>query len=144
MTVYTKADAIINTIIEWFEENQEVFTDCIEELDNYNGYLGDERYYDMYDLEEFVNGGNVIDWLNRAYFGHDENNADSSFCPNRDYFRFNGYGNLISSDWKDYSDMLDVWAVKDMNDNRQYIDTIEQYSELAKMFDSLEEAEVEA
>ena len=44
MTVYTKADAIINTIIEWFEENQEVFTYCIEELDNYNGYLGDERY----------------------------------------------------------------------------------------------------
>lgn len=30
-------------IIAWFKENEEVFNDCIEELDSYNGYLGDDR-----------------------------------------------------------------------------------------------------
>lgn len=144
MTVYTKADAAVDAIIEWFEENQEAFTECIEELDCYDGYLGDERYYSMCDLEEFVRGGDVIYWLNRAYFGHDENDTNSSFNPNRDYFRFNGYGNLVSSDWKDYSDMIDKWAVERLSQERYHLLSIEDYDELAKLFDALEEAETEA
>lgn len=143
MTIYTQADKAIDAIIEWFESNQEIFSDCIEELDNYNGYLGDDRYEEMYLLDEIFKGSSedVTYWLNRAYYGHDENNGDySSFNPNRDYFRFNGYGNLVSSDWKDYSDFIDRWAIEDMSENRRWIDTIEQYDELAELFDALENA----
>lgn len=140
MTIYTKEDKVIDAIVAWFEENQEIFSDCIEELDSYNGYLGDERFYEMYMLEEFARDGDVIEWLNRAYFGSDEGNSGTSFNPNRNYFRFNGYGNLVSSDWKDYSDLLDKWAVEDMSKNRRYVDSIEEYEELAELFDELETA----
>lgn len=33
-------EVIIADIINYFEENKEVFANCIEQLDNYNGYLG--------------------------------------------------------------------------------------------------------
>lgn len=141
---------IIEKIIEYFEENEEVFNSCIEELDSYNSYLGDDRYYEMEMLSEFYSGTDPINLLNRAYFGRDDENwhTDShgrkiydSFNPNRDYFRFNGYGNLVSSNYKDYSDKLDHYAVEDMSENRQYIDTIEEHEELAALFDELEEVE---
>ena len=38
---------ITKEIIEYFKNNEEIFNECIEELDNYNGYLGDNRYYFM-------------------------------------------------------------------------------------------------
>lgn len=141
---------IIEKIIEYFEENEDVFNSCIEELDSYNSYLGDDRYYEMEMLSEFYSGTDPINLLNRAYFGRDDENwhTDShgrkiydSFNPNRDYFRFNGYGNLVSSNYKDYSDKLDHYAVEDMSENRQYIDTIEEHEELAALFDELEEVE---
>lgn len=34
--------AIIADILAYFKENEEVFNNCIEELDSYNGYLGDD------------------------------------------------------------------------------------------------------
>ena len=37
-------------IIIYFKEHEELFNDCIEELDSYNGYLGDNRYYCMDEL----------------------------------------------------------------------------------------------
>lgn len=64
-----------------------------------------------------------------------------AFNPNRDYFYFNGYGNLISSDYKDYSDKLDEYAIEEMSENRNYIDSIENDDTLAELFDELEEIE---
>lgn len=141
---------IMQAIIDYFKNNEEAFTSCIEELDWYNGYLGDNRYYNMEDLAEIYSGVDPIEILNRAYFGHDEDSyiTDNygekhydAFNPNRDYFTFNGYGNLVSSDWKDYSYLLDNWAVSEMAENRRYIDSIEYDEALAGLFDALEAAE---
>lgn len=134
-------------IIAYFEENKELFNSCIEELDGYNGYLGDDRYYDMEELNELFCDTPTIDLLNRAFFGHDEdtwttdsrgNREYGPFNPNRDYFTFNGYGNLVSSNHKDYSGFLDTYAVESMAENRSYIDTIESDEELSALFDELE------
>ena len=138
----------IKKIIEYFEENEEIFNSCIEELDSYNGYLNDDRYYDMECLNDFYNGCDPIELLNRAYFGYDADNwytdghgnkIYGAFNPNRDYFTYNGYGNLISTDYKDYSSHLDTYAIEEMSENRSYIDTIEDDEELSALFDELEE-----
>lgn len=137
----------INAIIEYFKENEETFNDCIEELDAYNGFLADDRYYNMEDLDEFFSDTPLIDLLNRAFFGHDNETwtTDGSghktygpFNPNRDYFTFNGYGNFVSANYKDYSTHLDKYAVEDMLEHREYIDTIENDDELSALFDALE------
>ena len=39
------AEEITRDIVEYFKNNEEIYKDCMEELDGYNGYLGDSRYY---------------------------------------------------------------------------------------------------
>lgn len=141
----------LEKIIAYFKENEDAFNDCIEELDNYNGYLADDRYYPMEDLNEiYYHGKDVIEILSRAFYGYDENNwiidnygekHHAEFNPNREFFRYNGYGNLVSSDYKDYSDHIDEYAIKSMSENRQWIETIDNEPELSELFDELEETE---
>ncbi len=134
-------------IIAYFNENEEIFNSCIEELDGYNGYLNDNRYYSMDELNEFYTGTEPMELLNRVFYGHDDDTytTDSSgnktygeFNPNREYFYYNGYGNLISSDYKDYSAYLDEYAIQAMSENRYYIDSIDDDPELSTLFDELE------
>ena len=124
----------------------------MEELDGYNGYLGDNRYYSMDELDEFYRDSDPLEILRRAYYGRDDDTwtTDSSgnktyeeFNPNRDYFYYNGYGNLVSSDYKDYSAHLDHYAIEAMNENRSYIDSIDNDEELTALFDELEQDENE-
>ena len=141
-------------IIAYFEENEELFDECIEELDSYNGYLGDDRYYEMEMLDEFYSGQNPTEILTRAYYGHDDetftidsdgtkNYSMSTFNPNRNYFYFNGYGNLVSSDYKDYSCFLNEETIDSMSDNRTRLDSIDSDLDLAILFDELEKEETE-
>ena len=137
----------INAIIEYFKDNEETFNDCIESLDSYNGYLADDRIYSMDELPEFFSNDDIMNILNRAFFGRDDEEwyADErgekhygSFNPNREYFYFNGYGNLVSCNYKDYSAFLDNYAVESMAEHRQYIWEIEHDDELKELFDALE------
>lgn len=136
-------------IIAYFENNEDIFNDCMEELDSYNGYLNDDRYFSMDELDELYNGTEPSELLRRAFFGYDEetyttdgsgNKIYGAFNPNRDYSRYNGYGNLVSSDYKDYSAYLDLYAIEAMNENRNYIDSIDNDEELTALFDELEAA----
>jgi hypothetical protein len=116
-------------LMELFENNEDLFNNTIEELDNYNGYLGDDRYYNMDDLPELLYGKDIIVLLNMAYFGDDENyHTDEygrkhyeSFNPNRKYFYFNGYGNLCSATYKDYSYKLDDYFVNSLLENYHHL-----------------------
>lgn len=145
-------EEITADIIEYFENNEDIFNDCIEELDSYNGYLGDDRYYSMDELDELHNGIEPSELLRRAFYGYDEetyttdrdgNKTYGAFNPNRDYFRYNGYGNLVSADYKDYSGMLEPFAIEVMSENRCYIDSIDDNEELTALFDELEQDENE-
>ena len=145
-------ETTIKKIIEFFNENEDLFNSCMEELDSYNGYLGDDRYYSMDELDEFYNGTEPLEILRRAYYGRDDdtyttdsngNRTYGEFNPNRDYFYYNGYGNLVSSDYKDYTAHLDEYAIEAMSENRPYIDTIADDDELTALFDELEQDENE-
>lgn len=149
-TIKRTAEEVTADIIEFFENNEDIYNEAIEELDRYNGYLGDDRYFSMDELDELYSGTEPSEILRRAFFGYDEetyttdrdgNKTYGAFNPNRDYFRYNGYGNLVSADYKDYSGQLDKYAVESMSENRRYIDSIERSDELAALFDELEEVE---
>lgn len=137
----------VEKIIHFFNVNEEVFNQCIEELDAYNDYLGDDRYYSMNELDDFYIGTELNEILNRAFFGYDEDTytMDNSgsmkhgqFNPNREFFRYNGYGNLVSAEYKDYSALLDKYTVGAMAENKDYIDTINDTPELLELFNSYE------
>ena len=143
----------LKNIIEYFEQNEDIFNDCIEDLDSYNGCLGDDRIYSMDELDELYNGQEPTEILRRAFYGYDAEtwHTDSHgekeygpFCPNRDYFTFHGYGNFVSMDYKDYSDHLDEWAVEAMAENRGNLYYIDHNSDLSELFDELDAADQEA
>ena len=142
-----KKEQITNKIIEFFNNNEDLFNECIEELDSYNGYLNDDRYYYMEDLNEFYNDVEPIELLYRVFYGYDAdsytfdssgNKTHDAFNPNREYFKYNGYGNLVSTNYKDYSDKLDDYFMDELLENRQYIYSLEDNEELTQLFDDLE------
>lgn len=152
---------IFRQVLEYFQDNEDEFIDAIEELDSYNGYLGDDRYYSMDELAENYIGmfsynpyssrnqhNEAIEQfenlLNRIYYGYDADNwtTDSSgektygaFCPNRDYYYYNGYGNLISTDYKDYSDKLDDYFIESLYENKEHLSLP---CDVEDMFDQLD------
>lgn len=144
------AEKITNEIIAYFQEHEDTYNEAAEELDAYNGYLGDDRYYSMDELNGFYNGTDPSEILARAFYGYDEetwttdasgNREYGAFNPNREYFRYNGYGNLVSANYKDYSGLLDHYIIENMLKNRNYIDTIDDTPELSELFDELENAD---
>lgn len=147
------SEEVTADIIAFFKDNEDIFNEAIEELDDYNGYLGDDRYYAMDKLDDLYSRTEPSKILRLAFYGYDEeiyitdesgNREYEQFNPNRDYFRYNGYGNLVSADYKDYAGYLgylDKYAIKAMSENRRYINSIEQSDELAALFDELENTE---
>lgn len=107
-------EQIIEKIKEILADNEEIFNELCEALDSWNGFLGDDRYYPMdefYELNQPIGQESFDNLMNRIYYGHDEDNFtyDSSgnksygcFNPNRDWFKYDGYGNLVSTDYKEY------------------------------------------
>ena len=148
-TTRTRAE-IIADILKYYKEDENAFINSIEELSDYNGYLGDDRWEDMEELNELYRGEDPIELLNRAFYGYDADtwHTDShgekeygAFNPSRDYFRFNGYGNLVSSDYKDYSDYCDESTVEELEREYYRLDTICDNDELNELFEELENAE---
>lgn len=106
----------------------------------------------METLNEFYNGVEPTEILTRAYYGRDDESwhtnghgekEHGAFNPNRDYFYYNGYGNLVSANYKDYSAYLDENTVQEMSDYRNHIDSIDDDYDLAELFDELEQDEEE-
>ena len=134
-----RVEELKDEILEYFENNEEEFNEVIEDLDSYCGYLGDDRYYCMEELDELYHDQPATEILYRAFYGHDEDtwSTDSrgdrtygEFNPNREYFYFNGYGNLVSSDYKDYSGKLDKYFVEKVIDNADNIALPNEVQEL--------------
>ena len=112
---------LLNKLLAYYKENSEDFSDDIEELDSWSGCLGDDKIFPMEELDEFYRGAEPLELLRRAFFGYDEPcekcERHYPFNPNRNYFYFNGYGNLVSIDERDYSDYLDDDFIQDIIDN---------------------------
>lgn len=104
----------------------------------------DDEIMDQYRLEEYLSGcstEDTISLLNRFYFGHDENNENSSANPNRNYFTFNGYGNIISFDYI-YNQYTDEFYNIYIDDLIEYIISNQDAlynDEIQEIIDSIEE-----
>lgn len=134
-------------LTDLFNENEELFNEAIESLDGWNGYLGDDRYYNMEDLDEIYHDVNPSELLARAFYGYDEMYTDrdgrhtEAFNPNRDFFRYNGYGNLVSTDCKDYTDHLDDYFLDELIDNAQHLYLDDEITEIIDAISDEDEEE---
>jgi len=135
-------------LLGYFKENEEVFNEVIEELDAYNGYLGDDRYYEMEMIDEFALDAKPSEIIQRIYFGYDADTSTdelhTEFNPMRNYFYFNGYGNPVSSDYKDYSDKLDDWFIDELLENANNLYLPDEVEEMLYNIQEDEKETIEA
>lgn len=89
-------DEIYFDIYKYFSDNEDVFNWYIEALDDYCGILYDDRWIPMDCFDEFLAGKTPLDIAQMIEYG--------DFDSSNDYFRFDGYGNIITTDYKDYFD----------------------------------------
>ena len=123
----TRDDAITK-ILEHYKEYDDDFTHDIEELDAYNGYLGDDRCISMDDFNELMSGKEPWELARMIYFG--------TFNPNDDYFYFNAYGNLESTNYPDYSSFFGEYFAEDLIECYDKLDYITpEVSEIIESID---------
>ena len=133
-------------IVEFFKNNNDLFCDCVEELNDCDEFLYEDRYYGMEFLNEFFAGKEPIEIIDRAFYGYDDSFTTNKkgeyiykeFNPRRKYFKFNRYGNLVSSNRKDYAWRLNNDLIEEFKENREWIYSIDNNPELKEMFDKLE------
>lgn len=144
MTAITRK-TITAEIKKYFEDHPEIFAECIEDLDDYNGYLHEDRRFDMDELDFHCEHLSPSEILMAALYGRDDGCKDNyaTFNLNRNYFYFTVYGNLVSTDYKDYSDYLDDYTISQMCDSIDYIDSIKDDNVLAALFEELQQAQTE-
>ena len=110
---------LIDELLNYYKRNGEDFADDIEELDDWNGCLYEDKIFSMDELDEVLQDTEPSEILRSALFGHDESHAKirSAFNLDRDYFYFNRLGDLVSTDERDYSDYLEEYFLQEIIDN---------------------------
>lgn len=88
------------------------------------GYM-DDWIYSIEEFDEIMNGQTPWEIARCAYYG--------DFCPAHDYFWFNGYANLESSDFP--TGQIDIDRIAEYmldNDTGLYCDEVERIMEAAQ------------
>lgn len=86
-------DYIEKRMIDYWENHNDSFSKVCEELDSWDGFLGDDRLYQMCDLDDLLGEKKPSEVLQML---------DSEFNYSDDYFYFDGYDKLCSTDEKEY------------------------------------------
>lgn len=111
----------INSEAEEILEDDDIFCNACEELDRYNGFLGDERLYYMEDVNELYYGLKPLDLLEKV---------TDDFSTNDNYF-FEDYEGLHSTDYREdfyrnNHDNSEVWEEIKNNTNCSFDSEIEE------------------
>ena len=124
---------IIDEIINYFEENADTFTKCIEELDDRTGCLGDERCRPMDKFDD------EMSWYTQLEIA--ELASGGMFSADDAYFYMIG-DELYSTDEPDYTDFLNEDTILSMLwHSPYYVDSIAEDVKLQALFDELEVAQ---
>ena len=91
MTTMTREQAIRNYVEQL---NGDDLTYLLQHMNRYDGCFEECVYYDMDEFDEFMTNYTPMEIAQMIFYGVE-------FNPNDEYFRFNAYGNLESTDWHD-------------------------------------------
>ena len=113
-------------------KTQEQIKEFLQDLDDeelkqiWNDYCdansySDDFVYDMDEFDEIMSNSEPTDIANKIFYG--------DFNPNHNYFCFNGYANLVSSDYLDDLIHIDDLAeyIYNNQDEQSYIDELDEF-----------------
>lgn len=110
----------LENLLEYFKKNKEDFNDCLRALDDWNGYLGDDRWIEMEYFDEYLYNKSHL-WVAQVVY-----NSDRDFNPFDNYWRFCSWDVLESGDEENYDDYLTLDVVEDIIHHK---DDLELYDE---------------
>lgn len=79
----TRYEDMINKALEMLKDNDDLFVDCVNELDSWNGYADGFRGYPMWEIDDLFCGVKIGDFLDKL---------TSDFNHNDEYFIDTVYG----------------------------------------------------
>ena len=97
-------DELFDRAVQRLNDDSDLFNDMCEELDSYNGFLDDARWYPMEQFDELMDGCTPSEIAEKVW--------QEDFNPRHNYFKFTLYG-VESSDYRDYDDYVDAEDVVD-------------------------------
>lgn len=71
----------------------------LQHMTSYDGCFEEATYFDMDEFDELLDGYTPLEIASMMWFG--------DFNPNKDYWRFDAYGHLVSLDWGDIVDEVE-------------------------------------
>jgi hypothetical protein len=125
MTLEERRDYIHEAMLDMIKADSDLLVEVCEELDGWDGFLGDDRCYSMDEIDEILGDRKPSELLNMV---------SSDFNYNDDYFYFDGYGNLESCDYKE-DRYLDIFTHKEILD--EYLDKYFR-CDLSREYDNFE------
>ena len=87
-------DELYDETVQYLKDDENLHTEALESLDSWNGYLNDDRWYNMSEFDDLMYGCSPREVAEKI---------TSDFDINDEYFHFTIYG-LESSNYIDYSD----------------------------------------
>lgn len=121
-----RAEVILD-IKGWFLTHMELFNKALEDLDNYNGYLGSDRVFPMCELCDHLEGLSVMDVIDSVSAGFNT----------KDRF-FKWYGKrYCSQNMKDYSDYVTEKTINAMAEVKERLSLVDD-EHIWKLFEELE------
>lgn len=118
---------VILDIKGWFLTHMELFNKALEDLDNYNGYLGSDRVFPMCELCDHMEGLSAMDVIDSVSAGFNT----------KDRF-FKWYGKCYcSQNTKDYSDYVTEKTINAMAEVKERLCLVDD-KEIWKLFEELE------
>lgn len=125
-------DSVCEKAIAYFDDNDSEFIATIEDLDSWNGYLDGKRYESMDTFNDYFYG-------TRDILGDIIGRLSSNFNPIDEYWYFDYWGEINSTDEIDYSDDLDESFIEALYATRDDIDVPAYIEKLFDAFDGIDE-----
>ncbi len=137
MTLEERKQYIYNAMLDMIQADSDLTAEICDELDSWNGFLGDDRCYCMSDIDDLLYGkkpSEIIDLVTKDF--------DSS-C---EWFYFSIYGLESCDDRADF--YLDYYSHEEILD--EYLDNYSHcdlsntdLEELAEIYDGYDEGDME-
>ena len=107
MNIDERRQYVYDMAKELLEESETTFVSMCDELDGYNGFLGDDKVYNMEDFDELMSGKSPLEIAQAI--------EDNNFSTGDNYFQFTIYG-VESTDDK-YDTYSSLYGVEEVLDN---------------------------
>lgn len=111
----------------WFLSHMEMFNKALEDLDDYNGYLGKDRVFPMCELSDHLEGLSAMDVLDSVSAGFDTKDMFFKWCGTC----------YCSQNTKDYSEYVTEKTINAMANVKERLCIVNNV-EIRKLFEELE------